>query len=58
MEPQPGSAPAENTRGPESQTGIQAIYSRLWAEAITAFKQAKPQIDPHLNAWQADSRRG
>ncbi|HTR41222.1 MAG TPA: 2'-5' RNA ligase family protein [Pseudomonadales bacterium] len=35
-----------------------AIYEKLWSDALHAFEQGQPQVDPHLSNKANDSRRG
>lgn len=35
-----------------------AIYEKLWDDALHAFEQGQPQVDPHLSNKSNDSRRG
>jgi 2'-5' RNA ligase len=35
-----------------------AIYEKLWSDAISAFENGQPQIDPHLSDQTKDLRRG
>lgn len=34
------------------------IYQQLWTEAVSAFKQGRPELDPHLADRSNDLRRG